>query len=310
MPGSSDPDAPGMAGPAARLPRVTRLSERAPRPYPKPLVDDPEGREVAYAATRCLVAVNSREDAAQVLQTAVRDLGGALVPARHEPKNALPLDVSLGTCEPLLVVVDPCSVAALRLTVTLPQLLQDAHAAAARADRQLLQHQRAARDPLTGVASRGEIGPRLMAARAGDVVALVDLDHFKSVNDTFGHAAGDALLQDFGRTLRDHTRADDFCARYGGDEFLLLLTQPGPSAAEAILDRLVRAWGSGGTTLTIGACLLDQDGAQVALGAADRALYRAKRAGRHRVAFASAEDTAAAYEELHGPHPANGSCGS
>lgn len=293
------PDTGGPAarrlGPAALLPRAPYGSrDRGARPYARPSGPDPDGREVLHAATRALLAVRSRQEAAAVLQTAVRDLGGAVVPAWLEPRGALPVDVSLGVTEPLVIVVEPGSLAALHLTTALPALVEDAMAAAAGADDLALQRQRAGIDHLTGVASRAEIGPALGRARPGDLVVLLDLDHFKAVNDGHGHAAGDEVLRELGRRLRAHTRAEDFCGRYGGDEFVVIL--PGASGVEELLpvvDRLVATWNVRGTTVSAGVAVVDARGGPAALRAADRALYRAKAAGRNRVVVAGPEDVEA-----------------
>lgn len=125
-------------GPATRAARRTDRARRAARAraYPAPLADDVTGDLTVLAATRALLTVATRAQAAHVLHTAVQDLGGASVPARLAEVHAevLQVDVSLGVGEPLLVVVDPLSVAAMRLSHHLPLLVQDALTAAARCD--------------------------------------------------------------------------------------------------------------------------------------------------------------------------------
>ena len=116
----------GRRDPGRRVPR-----SGARRPYP-PVDDDADVRDLALAATRALVHARDAEVVRQVLRTVVHDLGGALVPARFEPADALPVDVSLGLGDPQLVVVEPTSVAALRLEQVLPQLVDDARAVLAR----------------------------------------------------------------------------------------------------------------------------------------------------------------------------------
>ena len=71
-------------------------------------------------------------------------------------------------------------------------------------------------------------------------LAVLDLDQFKEINDTQGHAAGDRVLQAVGQSFRKYLRQDDFVARLGGDEFGLLLWAPGEAEAAAIVDRLKR----------------------------------------------------------------------
>lgn len=155
-------------------------------------------------------------------------------------------------------------------------------------------------DPLTGLFNRRHLEERLAAEisrarRSGQplAVAVGDLDHFKRVNDRFGHAAGDRALQAFAAALRDSLRLEDVVGRLGGDEFCALL--PGTSAGRAVsalervLDRLrnvvigspsgrIRIAGSFGVAeLTPGV-----DGRSL-LARADAALYRAKALGRGRV---------------------------
>jgi diguanylate cyclase (GGDEF)-like protein len=97
-------------------------------------------------------------------------------------------------------------------------------------------------DPLTGLPNRRAWDEALARRRrqpdAGTCVAILDLDHFKRVNDTHGHAAGDEVLRATGVALRDGLRQGDFVARLGGDEFGLLLSVPDASTAAAVLDRV------------------------------------------------------------------------
>jgi len=123
-------------------------------------------------------------------------------------------------------------------------------------------------------------------------LVLVDLDHFKRINDAHGHAAGDQVLRRFGAMARASLRGTDLVARWGGEEFLLLLgstgTAPGAACAQRLLDALAAerfdaaglppVTGSAGLAeYREGDCLVE------ALERADRALYRAKAAGRNRL---------------------------
>ncbi len=162
--------------------------------------------------------------------------------------------------------------------------------------------QAASRDPLTGLANRlgleqaaAELLPA--AASAGRVpwLVLMDIDHFKEVNDGAGHAAGDAVLREVARLLRRECRAEDLVARWAGDEFVVLFASadgergdPGPVLAERIRSAVARhRWSvllglRDGPTVSIGVTQghADLDGL---FADADAALYRAKRAGRDRV---------------------------
>lgn len=155
----------------------------------------------------------------------------------------------------------------------------------------------AATDPLTGLCNRRGFDMALEAAlRRGSRFALahLDLDHFKRVNDTLGHAAGDAVLTAVARILREATRARDVVARLGGDEFVLLLedaAEPGPARAlgQRILSRIAEPMDWQGHSLRVDGSLgivlsteLPGDARRL-IEAADRALYTSKRQGRGRV---------------------------
>jgi diguanylate cyclase (GGDEF)-like protein/PAS domain S-box-containing protein len=152
-------------------------------------------------------------------------------------------------------------------------------------------------DPLTGVANRLLLDDRLRLAvarsrRSGAQLALlyIDLDRFKSVNDSLGHAAGDALLKDFAGRLRAGVRASDTVARIGGDEFVVVLEdvkerEHALRVAEKILEDCRRPLSIEGrevvATATLGIAFAEVDlDAAALLRRADSALYEAKAAGR------------------------------
>jgi two-component system cell cycle response regulator len=168
--------------------------------------------------------------------------------------------------------------------------------------RDALAHQ-AMHDPLTGVFNRRAILARLSKelsrARREDgrlSVGMCDLDHFKKINDTLGHQAGDEVLVAFTRCIQAHLRDYDSIGRYGGDEFLVIAIGARGQAFESLYERLrarvaateiVTNTGNVSLTISIGvAQRTDQSTAEALIAAADAALYRAKAEGRNRVAHA------------------------
>lgn len=122
---------------------------------------------------------------------------------------------------------------------------------------------------------------------------LLDVDHFKQINDQHGHAVGDAVLQGLGKLIMERTRETDACARFGGDEFALLLYRTGDTEALALAQALLRkvhehAFMAGEArlpvTLSLGVARLSPEihSVEALYGAADQALYEAKRRGRNR----------------------------
>lgn len=158
----------------------------------------------------------------------------------------------------------------------------------------------AATDALTGLPNR-RAGEAMIesALAAGKPLALlsIDVDHFKDVNDSHGHEAGDAVLCSLARTLAAHVRSSDTVCRWGGEEFLVVLTGPEADEAVRVAGRLRRAVRdeSGGwlvpVTVSVGIAWarLGQGTAADVVRRADAAMYRAKRAGRDRVVVAGSE---------------------
>ncbi|NRF65858.1 GGDEF domain-containing protein [Aquincola sp. S2] len=157
-------------------------------------------------------------------------------------------------------------------------------------------------DPLTELPNRRAMGERLHAALAAArrhaepvTVALIDVDHFKRINDGHGHAAGDRVLVQLGRLLAADLRASDQLGRWGGEEFLLVCGHTRSSAGIELAERLRNsvaafAFGHGArVTVSIGVAQVESgDDADAVLARADAALYRAKDAGRNRVELANA----------------------
>ncbi|GGH51016.1 GGDEF domain-containing protein [Frigidibacter albus] len=162
---------------------------------------------------------------------------------------------------------------------------------------QLAEHAR--RDGLTALLNRREfdaaLGARLGALTAGGpgfALLMGDVDHFKRINDTYGHVEGDRVLRRVAEVLASEARADDLVFRYGGEEFALILNDAGPEAAAAVAERLrlaiaavFEAEGTGtAVTLSFGMAFCAAPAAPEALiRVADGALYEAKAGGRNRV---------------------------
>ena len=143
-------------------------------------------------------------------------------------------------------------------------------------------------DPLTGVGNRRYADAFLSAVTPGDAVVLIDVDHFKRINDQRGHVAGDDLLRRLAEHLARQVRANDHVARFGGEEFLLVLSG-GSSTAVAAVQRIARSWHEvdDGVTFSAGVAAHTAGRAVLeTLAAADRALYQAKEQGRDRVVAA------------------------
>jgi diguanylate cyclase (GGDEF)-like protein len=142
------------------------------------------------------------------------------------------------------------------------------------------------RDPLTGVFTRAAFETRVrerVETRNSAVLVLLDLDHFKDINDTRGHVAGDRVLAATGALLRRGLRQADLVARYGGEEFALLLEDVTVPAAAALCERLLAEL-SDTVDITFSAGVAPLQGTfEEAFRRADAALYEAKRRGRARV---------------------------
>jgi two-component system cell cycle response regulator len=160
---------------------------------------------------------------------------------------------------------------------------------------------RATHDSLTGISNRGVILDVLRRERSRQVrgngsfgIVLLDVDHFKRVNDTYGHLCGDAVLQEVVRRITSTVRAYDTVGRYGGEEFLVVAPSSDASNVLGLAERIRRAveahpisTAAGEISITVSLGAAVSSGAapvnpEVMLSTADEALYRAKEGGRNR----------------------------
>jgi diguanylate cyclase (GGDEF)-like protein len=164
------------------------------------------------------------------------------------------------------------------------------------------------RDPLTGLFNRrymeeatAQEQHRTRRNNAQMAIIMVDIDHFKKFNDNFGHDAGDAVLRVLADFLKKHVRGSDIACRYGGEEFILILSPSTVEGAQQRAEKIREGAGLlkishanqdlGAITLSLGVAIYPDHGADTPAGikAADIALYKAKRDGRNRVVMFEAE---------------------
>jgi len=155
-------------------------------------------------------------------------------------------------------------------------------------------------DSLTGLLNHGawkdqlEIEfQRCRRQQGGGAIALIDIDHFKAINDTYGHVAGDIVLRQLSKILKQNLRASDLAGRYGGDEFCVILPDVPLSHAAELMEALRGRFGALGyeqnpalqVSLSIGLAGFDPQYSEAVswLNAADQALYEAKTTGRNKV---------------------------
>ncbi|HUN25681.1 MAG TPA: diguanylate cyclase [Steroidobacteraceae bacterium] len=164
--------------------------------------------------------------------------------------------------------------------------------------------EQAMRDPVTGLYNRRFLEASLLreesrAKRIGRTLAvmMIDVDHFKEFNDTLGHTVGDTILRSVGECMQSVSRGDDVVARYGGDEFVLMMANATPEVvcrrAQLISERArsltigINGQELGPITLSVGIAMFPDDGGstQTVLQVADEALLRSKQAGRDRISM-------------------------
>ncbi len=178
-------------------------------------------------------------------------------------------------------------------------LIRDASAQVSLEERVQSLHERATRDPLTGVNNRAELDKRLaefvperLTANQPGSLIICDIDHFKRINDTYGHQAGDEALVVFASILREHARETDMVARYGGEEFVVMCSDCDNATATSRAEEIRRAvehrslpsLRGSSMTASFGVTEVQAgDTDESMLARADRALLLAKETGRNRV---------------------------
>ncbi len=150
----------------------------------------------------------------------------------------------------------------------------------------------AAKDPLTHLINRGAFDERMQAEVARAVrhkhklsVAMIDIDHFKQFNDTYGHMVGDEVLRLLADVLQQSVRRSDLVARYGGEEFIVLFPETPADSAVFKAEDLRKSVEPSSVTVSIGVAEIPSDGTDMrtVIDCADQRLYQAKRGGRNRV---------------------------
>jgi two-component system, cell cycle response regulator len=174
-----------------------------------------------------------------------------------------------------------------------------------RGEREAFRRQ-AAVDPLTGLLNRGSLSDLISdKVISGEpfAVLFIDIDHFKSINDRFGHGAGDLVLKGVADYLKDGMRSGDDCGRYGGEEFVVVASDVSPERAYRLAERhrsAIAALSSedvaypSEVTVSIGVAVFEPEGGETSqdlLERSDAALYAAKSSGRNRVVVARAPET-------------------
>jgi len=312
--GSEDADpsggAPAPGAGVLRLGRVVRVAGA---------LADIWVRSDAAPATRL-----AREVAAGALGLSGADLEPVLSRmAAAMPQVASLFDFELGSVDEIGSVLEQASETLLMVSMRASRQADSARAAIDDLqERARLLEQASQQDKLTGLANRARLdvylGEELGGARRSGQplsVVMADVDHFKRVNDSYGHAAGDRVLVSVAAALGGRLRPRDLAARYGGEEFLLVLPETDAAGAAAIAER-VRQRIEAAThdvgeesppirvTISLGCATLAPEApfadAAALMAAADQALYAAKHAGRNRVVSHDAGRAAASREPRRG----------
>lgn len=233
-------------------------------------------------AMRSLLWLKTSADARLAAEELVRQLGGSVVRPDAPNVGVVPADISFGDGEPVFASAPVGSDARAHLDHYLVPFLLDARRALELSARLERLDEEASTDRLTNLPNRRTMDRALGRLGADGTVIMFDLDHFKKVNDELGHHTGDAVLQAFGTALQSVVRAGEIAGRFGGEEFVAVISSP--EGANSLLERLRTTWeATRPLPITFSAGIARSAGTPATtLRMADAALYEAKEAGRDR----------------------------
>lgn len=268
---------------------------------------DGQALRLAYQATRALLRASDSESAQDIIVRLCEGMGAQVVPAEGNEMAVLPIDVSLDGDQPLVLTSDEPAVQRLVSKFVVPALADARLLLRARNSQQMLTKD-ATRDALTGLWNRRSLELAINRASHRDSLAVVDLDHFKAVNDTHGHAAGDEVLSTFAAFVRRRLRHLDIIGRLGGEEFVVIFPDTTVQEASRIVSRLRSEWAPVApynTTFSAGVAAVPEEhqtggqrAGQMALALADQLMYQAKTGGRNRVVTQDADQESRGGESL------------
>jgi GGDEF domain-containing protein len=234
-----------------------------------------------HEATRRLLTATSTAEVTDIARDLVLALGGGIFSSFNASGEVLPIDISLGG-EGFFAGAAPGTEARRWLQDYLPGFIADARSVidAQRTSERLARD--AGVDAVTGLADRSAIGRLVTRLEPGDLLVAISLNGMDRISALNDRAMAENLLRAFARALRQATRANENCARIGGDQFLVVLYQADEDCGERFLSRLRARWADGPRiemAFSAGVASVDEYGWRPAMLAADRALQRSRDGG-------------------------------